>query len=262
VIPEISIGPVTLQTFGLMFALSFVVAGVIAHRRFRELGKPGDWAYEVIFAAIIGGLIGGRLYWAFENWGDVADDPFGNLFAGSGLTWYGGAFGGAAAVLLWARWRNFLNLEMFDLAAPAMAAGQAVGRIGCQLSGDGDYGEPWDGPWAMGYPDGVVPTPPGVTVHPTPIYETLTLGLIAIVLWRLRDRFRFGILFALYLVLAGLMRFLVEFIRTNDAVFAGLTMAQSISVAMIAGGVVWMLVVAKKYGTLARPESQVFVRAV
>lgn len=261
-IPEISIGPVTLQTFGLMFALSFVVAGVIAHRRFRELGKPGDWAYEVIFAAIIGGLIGGRLYWAFENWGDVADDPFGNLFAGSGLTWYGGAFGGAAAVLLWARWRNFLNLEMFDLAAPAMAAGQAVGRIGCQLSGDGDYGEPWDGPWAMGYPDGVVPTPPGVTVHPTPIYETLTLGLIAIVLWRLRDRFRFGILFALYLVLAGLMRFLVEFIRTNEAVFAGLTMAQSISVAMIAGGVVWMLVVAKKYGTLARPESQVFVRAV
>ncbi len=261
-IPEISIGPVTLQTFGLMFALSFVVAGVIAHRRFRELGKPGDWAYEVIFAAIIGGLIGGRLYWAFENWGDVADDPFGNLFAGSGLTWYGGAFGGAAAVLLWARWRNFLNLEMFDLAAPAMAAGQAVGRIGCQLSGDGDYGEPWDGPWAMGYPDGVVPTPPGVTVHPTPIYETLTLGLIAIVLWRLRDRFRFGILFALYLVLAGLMRFLVEFIRTNDAVFAGLTMAQSISVAMIAGGVVWMLVVAKKYGTLARPESQIFVRAV
>jgi phosphatidylglycerol:prolipoprotein diacylglycerol transferase len=262
VIPEISIGPVTLQTFGLMFALSFVVAGVIAQRRFRELGKPGDWAYEVIFAAIIGGLIGGRLYWAFENWGDVADDPFGNLFAGSGLTWYGGAFGGAAAVLLWARWRNFLNLEMFDLAAPAMAAGQAVGRIGCQLSGDGDYGEPWDGPWAMGYPDGVVPTPPGVTVHPTPIYETLTLGLIAIVLWRLRDRFRFGILFALYLVLAGLMRFLVEFIRTNDAVFAGLTMAQSISVAMIAGGVVWMLVVAKKYGTLARPESQIFVRAV
>ncbi len=261
-IPEISIGPVTLQTFGLMFALSFVVAGVIAQRRFRELGKPGDWAYEVIFAAIIGGLIGGRLYWAFENWGDVADDPFGNLFAGSGLTWYGGAFGGAAAVLLWARWRNFLNLEMFDLAAPAMAAGQAVGRIGCQLSGDGDYGEPWDGPWAMGYPDGVVPTPPGVTVHPTPIYETLTLGLIAIVLWRLRDRFRFGILFALYLVLAGLMRFLVEFIRTNDAVFAGLTMAQSISVAMIAGGVVWMLVVAKKYGTLARPESQIFVRAV
>jgi phosphatidylglycerol:prolipoprotein diacylglycerol transferase len=262
VIPEISIGPVTLQTFGLMFALSFVVAGVIAHRRFRELGKPGDWAYEVIFAAIIGGLIGGRLYWAFENWGDVADDPFGNLFAGSGLTWYGGAFGGAAAVLLWARWRNFLNLEMFDLAAPAMAAGQAVGRIGCQLSGDGDYGEPWDGPWAMGYPDGVVPTPPGVTVHPTPIYETLTLGLIAIVLWRLRDRFRFGILFALYLVLAGLMRFLVEFIRTNEAVFAGLTMAQLISVAMIAGGVIWMLVEAKKYGTLARPESQIFVRAV
>ena len=261
-IPEISIGPITLQTFGLMFALSFVVAGLIAHRRFRELGKPGDWAYEVIFAALVGGLIGGRLYWAIENWGDVSSDPLGNLFSGSGLTWYGGAIGGAIAVLLWAKWRDFLNLEMFDLAAPAMAAGQAVGRIGCQLSGDGDYGEPWDGPWAMGYPDGVVPTPPGVTVHPTPIYETLSLGLIAIVLWQLRDRFRFGILFALYLVLAGLMRFLVEFVRVNDVVFIGLTMAQLISVAMIGIGLIWMLVVLKKYGTLARPESQQFVRAV
>ena len=261
-IPEISIGPITLQTFGLMFALSFVVAGLIAQRRFRELGKPGDWAYEVIFAAIIGGLIGGRLYWAAENWGDVSDDPFGNLFSGSGLTWYGGLIGGAIAVLLWAKWRDFLNLQMVDLAAPAMAAGQAVGRIGCQLSGDGDYGEPWDGPWAMGYPDGVVPTPPGVTVHPTPIYETLSLGLIAIILWQLRDRFRFGIVFSLYLVLAGLMRFLVEFVRTNEVVFVGLTVAQLISVGMIAIGVVWMLVVVKRYGTLARPESQVFIRAV
>ena len=261
-IPEISIGPITLQTFGLMFALSFVVAGLIAHRRFRELGKPRDWAYEVIFAAIIGGLIGGRLYWAAENWGDVSDDPFGNLFSGSGLTWYGGLIGGAIAVLLWAKWRDFLNLQMVDLAAPAMAAGQAVGRIGCQLSGDGDYGEPWDGPWAMGYPDGVVPTPPGVTVHPTPIYETLSLGLIAIILWQLRDRFRFGIVFSLYLVLAGLMRFLVEFVRTNEVVFVGLTVAQLISVGMIAIGVVWMLVVVKRYGTLARPESQAFIRAV
>ena len=261
-IPEISIGPVTLQTFGLMFALSFVVSGLIAHRRFRELGKPPDWAYEVIFAALIGGLIGGRLYWAAENWDSVQNDPLGNLFSGSGLTWYGGAIGGALAVLLWAKWRDFLNLELADLAAPALAAGQAVGRIGCQLSGDGDYGEPWDGPWAMGYPDGVVPTPPGVTVHPTPIYETLALGLIAIVLWRLRDRFRFGILMALYLILAGLMRFLVEFVRTNDVVFIGLTMAQLISVAMIAIGAVWMLIVLKRYGTLARPESQMFVRAV
>jgi phosphatidylglycerol:prolipoprotein diacylglycerol transferase len=255
-IPEISIGPITLQTFGLMFALSFVVAGLIVSVRLKELGKPPDWAYEAIFAALIGGLIGGRLYYLVENWDLVGGDFFGNLFSGSGLTWYGGAIGGAIGVLLWARWRNYLNLRLADAAAPALAAGQAVGRIGCQLSGDGDYGKPWDGPWAMGYPKGVVPTPAGVTVHPTPIYEMLALGLIAVVLWQLRDRFRFGILMALYLVLAGLMRFLVEFVRINEVVLAGLTTAQVISVLMIATGLVWIIYVYRKYGTLARPADQ------
>ncbi len=255
-IPEISIGPITLQTFGLMFALSFVVAGLILSVRLKELGKPPDWAYEAIFAALVGGLVGGRLFFLAENWDSVSGDFLGNLFSGSGLTWYGGAIGGAIAVLLWAKWRNYLNLRLVDAAAPALAAGQAVGRIGCQLSGDGDYGEPWDGPWAMGYPDGVVPTPPGVTVHPTPLYEMLPPGLIAFVLWQLRDRFRFGILMALYLLLAGLMRFLVEFIRINDAVLAGLTTAQLISLVMIAVGLGWILTVWKKYGTLARPADQ------
>lgn len=261
-IPEISIGPVTLQTFGLMFALSFVMAGFIAWRRFGELGKPPDWAYEVVFAALVGGFIGAKLYWLIENGETLDGNVFGNFFSGSGLTWYGGAIGGAIGVLLWAWWRDFLNLQLADIAAPALAAGQAVGRIGCQLSGDGDYGEPWDGPWAMGYPDGVVPTPPGVTVHPTPIYETLALGLIAIVLWRLRDRFRFGILMALYLVLAGLMRFLVEFVRTNDPVLIGLTMAQLISVAMIVAGIAWIITVRQRYGTLARPADQQIAPAV
>ncbi len=252
-IPEISIGPFTLQTFGLMFALAFVVAGAIVHQRFIELGKPGDWAYEMAFAALIGGLIGARLYFMIDNYDSIKDDFLGNIFSGSGLTWYGGAAGGAIGVLLWAWWRKYLNLRLADVAAPALAAGYAVGRIGCQLSGDGDYGKPWDGPWAMGYPDGVVPTPPGVTVHPTPIYETLTMGAAAVVLWTLRNRFRPGILFALYLIFAGSERFLVEFLRTNVDVAMGLTAAQFQSLAMIAGGVIWMLVVKKRHGTLAPP---------
>ena len=160
-LPEIHLGPFTLQTFGLMFALSFVVAGAIIHRRLGELGKPQDWAYEMAFAALIGGLIGARLYFFVDNYSEVKDDVFGNLFSGSGLTWYGGAVGGAIGVVLWAWWRKFLNLTLLDLAAPALAAGYAVGRIGCQLSGDGDYGKPYDGFLAMGYPDGTVPTPPG-----------------------------------------------------------------------------------------------------
>ena len=109
------------------------------------------------------------------------------------------------AVLLWARYRDFLGLALLDLCAPALAIGYAVGRIGCQLSGDGDYGVASDLPWAMAYPDGTVPTTE--EVHPTPVYESLAMGLVAWVLWRLRNSFRPGILFALYLVLAGLNAF-------------------------------------------------------
>jgi len=252
-LPEISIGPVTLQTFGLMFAAAFIVSGAIVHRRFTETGRSPDWAYEMTFAALIGGLIGARLYFLVDNYDTVSGDLLGSIFSGSGLTWYGGAAGGALGVLLWAWWRGTANLFLLDAAAPALAAGYAVGRIGCQLSGDGDWGKAWDGPWAMSYPNGTVPTPPGVTVHPTPVYETLVMGAVAVILWRLRDRFRLGVLFALYLVLAGCERLLVEFLRTNDRVFAGLTVAQLESLAMIVAGIAWLFVARHRHGSLARP---------
>ncbi|HEX2265048.1 MAG TPA: prolipoprotein diacylglyceryl transferase [Solirubrobacterales bacterium] len=251
--PEIEIGPLTLQTFGLMFALAFLAAGALIWKRFEELGKPGDWAYEMGFAALVGGVIGSRLYYIVDNYSEVSDDLLGNLFSGSGLTWYGGALGGAIAVLLWARWRGFLGLALLDVAAPALALGYAIGRVGCQLSGDGDYGEAWDGPWAMSYPDGTVPTTEDV--HPTPVYEALAMGLGAWVLWRLRDRVRTGVLFALYLLYAGTERFLVEFVRRNEEAALGLTMAQWESLAMMAAGAVWIGVVARRHGSIARDSA-------
>jgi phosphatidylglycerol---prolipoprotein diacylglyceryl transferase len=247
--PEIHLGPVTLQTFGIMFALGFVGAGLLVARRLQELGKPADWAYELIFAGLVGGIVGSRLDFLVENWDDVNDDLFGNLFSGSGLVWYGGAIGGAIAVVLWAAWRRMLNLTLLDICAPGLAIGYAIGRIGCQLSGDGDYGIPWDGPWAMAYPEGTVAT--DVPVHPTPIYETLAMGLVTYVLWRLRTRYAPGLLFALYLVLAGAERFLVEFIRRNDDVALGLTQAQLLSVAMIVAGGAWFAVKARRGELLA-----------
>lgn len=248
--PEIDLGPLTLQTFGIMFALGFLCAGLVAAKRMKELGKPVDWAYEIVFAALLGGVVGSRIDFLIQNWDDVSGDLIGNLFSSSGLVWYGGVIGGAIAVLLWARWRGMLNVGLGDFAAVPLSLGYAIGRIGCQLSGDGDYGEAWDGPWAMGYPNGTEPTPPGLEVHPTPIYEALAMGAVALLLWRLRDRFRPGILFALYLVLAGLERFLVEFIRTNEDSFAGLTTAQLLSVGMIVAGVTWMAVVRNRHGSL------------
>jgi phosphatidylglycerol:prolipoprotein diacylglycerol transferase len=242
--PEIDLGPITLQTFGLMMGLGFVVAGLAASRFLKEIGKPVDWAYEMVFAALVGGIVGARLWWVFENWSDAKDDVLGSLFSGSGLVWYGGAIGGALGVLLWAWRRSFLTLQMFDVAAVPLAIGYAIGRIGCQLAGDGDYGIPWDGPWAMAYPNGTVPTTE--EVHPTPVYETIAMSLVALLLWRWRHRWRTGTLFGLYLILAGAERFLVEFVRRNEDVWLGLTQPQLLSIVMMVGGVVWIALVNRR----------------
>jgi phosphatidylglycerol---prolipoprotein diacylglyceryl transferase len=244
VLPEIEIGPLTLQTFGICFALAFIGAGAVVWRRLEELGKPPDWAYEMGFAALIGGLVGSRLDFVIQNYDDVKDDLFGNIFSGAGLVWFGGLIGGAIGVFLWAWYRGFLGTALLDLAAPALALGYAIGRIGCQLSGDGDYGENWVGPWAMAYPDGTEPI--DETVHPTPVYETLAMGLVAMVLWRLRFTLTNGLLFALYLVLAGGERLLVEFIRRSEDAAIGLTTAQLFSVAMIVAGGLWLLLAARR----------------
>jgi phosphatidylglycerol:prolipoprotein diacylglycerol transferase len=237
--PEIHLGPVTLQSFGLMLGLAFAVAGALAARRLKEIGRPPDWSYEMVFAAIVGGIVGARLWSVIENWDEARDDLVGSLFSGSGLVFYGGLLGGAICVVAWAKWRGTLDLLMLDAVAVPLAAAYAIGRIGCQLAGDGDYGKAWDGPWAMAYPNGTVPTTE--EVHPTPVYETLTMGLVAWVLWRLRDRMRPGGLFALYLVLAGSERFLVEFLRRNDEIAAGLTLPQFIALGMTIAGSAWLV---------------------
>ena len=252
-LPEIDVLGLSLKTFGLFFALSFVVSGAIVTRRLKELGRPPDWAYEMVFAALVGGLIGARGYWLLGNLDELSADPLAAIFGGSGLVWYGGVIGGAAGVLLWARRRDMINLGFADMCAPALAMGYAFGRVGCQVSGDGDYGSATDLPWGMAYPDGVVPT--DEVVHPTPIYETLAMGLGAWVLWRLRDSFRPGVLFAGYLVLAGVERLLVEFVRRNDPVLAGLTEAQLASLVMLVAGIAW-LVRASRSGGLRLERAQ------
>ncbi len=233
-LPEISIGPLDLQTFGICLAFAFLASGLTMSRRLRELGKPADWVYEMVFAALIGGLIGARIDYLVQHWSDVSDDLLGNIFSGSGLVFFGGLLGGAIGVLLWAWWRGWLSWQLCDACSVPLIVGYAVGRIGCQLSGDGDYGTASDLPWAMAYPDGTVPTTQ--EVHPTPVYETLTMGLGALVLWHLRDRFPDGVVFGLYLMLAGGERFLVEIIRRNDSVVAGLTQPQLVSLGLLALG--------------------------
>ena len=238
-LPELELGPLTLQTFGICFAAGFLVAGAVIARRLREIGKPPDWAYEIAFAALVGGLVGSRLDYVIQNWDEVSDDLLGNIVSGTGLVWFGGLVGGAAGVLLWAWRRGFLERRLLDLCAPSLAVGYAIGRLGCQLSGDGDYGTETELPWGMAYPEGTVRTLD--EVHPTPVYETVAMGLAGLLLWQLRDRMRPGGLFALYLVLAGGERLLVELVRRNDEVVAGLTQPQLLSLAMIAAGAAWLM---------------------
>ncbi len=248
--PEIDLLGLPVKTFGLLFGLAFVACGLVLTRRLKELDKPVDWAYEIVFSALLGGVVGAKLYYVVQNY-DSGDSLLGNVFSGSGLVWYGGALGGALAVGLWARRRGFFSVALLDLSAVPLALGYAIGRVGCQISGDGDYGKPWDGPWAMAYPDGAVPT--DVTVHPTPIYETLAMGLAAWALWRARDAFRPGVLFAFYLVLAGLERFLVEFLRRNDPAVLGLTVPQVESMVMAAAGILWLVLAARRGGLRRDP---------
>jgi phosphatidylglycerol---prolipoprotein diacylglyceryl transferase len=244
VIPEI--GPI--QTFGVMFALAFLACGVMAARRFSELGKPVDWAYEAVFAALVGGLIGAKAYYLVEHPDELG---LSGILSGSGLTFWGGAVGGAAGVLLWAWWRGFLTWTLADMGGIGLAIGYSIGRIGCQLSGDGDYGVASSLPWAMAYPDGTVPTTE--EVHPTPIYETLAMGLVAWLLWRWRDRFQPGVVFALWLLAAGLERFLVEFVRRNDTAAIGLTAPQlQAAAAFVLGGAVLAFLARRNDGELRR----------
>lgn len=254
--PEIHLLGISIKTFGVMFALGFLACGALVMRRLRELGRPPDWAYEIVFAALIGGVVGARGYFVIQNYDQVKHDLLGSIFSGSGLVWYGGAIGGAIGVLGWMRWRRALDLKMLDTCAIALALGYAIGRIGCQVSGDGDYGIRSSLPWAMGYPHGTVPTPPGVRVQPTPIYETLAMCLLAYALWRLRDRVRPGVVFALYLLGSGLERFLVEFIRRNKEVLAGLTAPQLESVALVAIALCWLGLLVRRGGAAAlRPTT-------
>jgi phosphatidylglycerol:prolipoprotein diacylglycerol transferase len=256
VVAHIHIGGITIQTFGVFFALNFIAWGLVAARRLRELDKPVDWAYEIVVVAVIGGLIGARAYYLIQNHGSLSGSLLGNVFGGAGLVWYGGLLGGTIAVLLWARWRGFLKLELLDIAAVGLPLGYAIGRIGCQVSGDGDYGTPSHLPWAMGYSHGTTATPPGVTVQPTPIYETLSMGLVAFLLWQWRDRFRPGVLFAMYLVFAGLERFIVEFWRRNNEVLAGLTAAQLESLGLVIAGSIALALTARRHGGLERTPSR------
>ncbi|MCX7930364.1 MAG: prolipoprotein diacylglyceryl transferase [Chlorobi bacterium] len=259
-----NLGPITVYSFGLMMALAFLTANWLFSRRARQLGWSEKFVSAITFIALIGGIIGAKLFHLLEYPEIFLRDPIGAVFSGEGLTFHGGLIIAAISIGVFVKRKGVPFFVLADALAPSLILAYGIGRIGCQLAGDGDYGIPSKLPWAMTYPNGTVPTlshinlelrqkyeqmypgepvPSDIAVHPAPVYETLASVLIFFILYRLQQRNQHpdGWLFALYLVLAGLERFLVEFIRLNPT-YGGLSQAQWVSLGMIVCGAILLMV--------------------
>ncbi|HMV30864.1 MAG TPA: prolipoprotein diacylglyceryl transferase [Myxococcota bacterium] len=244
----IKLGPVELTGYGIMMMVGFLVGGWLIALELRRRGLYEEYASDITVAAVVGGIVGAKLwYWVLNG---------GSLFSRGGLVWYGGFVGGFLAVML-NGWRLKVPIRWtFHLCAPALAAAYALGRIGCFIVND-DYGRPTDLPWGVKFPQGLPPStaqnlqeqfgltlPPGtdpgavLAVHPTQLYEVVLMLLAFAVLWRLRLRARpIGWIFGVYLVCAGLERFIIEIFRAKDDRFFGpLTIAQLVSIVLCVGG--------------------------
>jgi phosphatidylglycerol:prolipoprotein diacylglycerol transferase len=264
-IPFLHLGPLSIPTYGLMVAIALLVSAYLLqfdinrHRaQFTDRGylkhadkkSQGDEAFLIIGVVGIAGLLGARLYSVLESPRELLAHPAAVLFSRYGFTWSGSVITTLVALVFLARHFKIPVLEFMDLCSPPAALGYGIGRIGCLLSGDGDYGVPTNLPWGMSFPNGIVPTTetcvqwgaaPDCRVHPTPIYEFLGAVIIAAFLWHMATKAvngagSHGEIFSAYLIWTGVARFLVEFIRINPRVFYGLTNAQVVSLLSIVLG--------------------------
>src|SRR5690242_6587413 len=244
-------GPLTIYSFGAFMALAALSAAWVVHAELKRRGYNTELASTIVFAAAIGGLLGARLLFIIEEWNNFLAAPMNYILTGAGFTWYGGFLGGVIAVS-WVIKKNKIPwLVGADIAAPALALAYGVGRLGCHFAGDGDWGKVTDVPWGVAYthaiigwvdPSTGIPYPPGVRVHPTPIYEFLEAAVIFGILWSLRKRqYATGTIFWLYLILAGVARFVVEFWRINPPFALGLSEAQWFSILMMIVGAALLL---------------------
>ena len=253
------IGAIHVYSYGMMMALGFIAANFVVMEECKRKNLSADFASSLVIWAAIAGLVGGRIYDILDNLHAYSAQPTTMIFSGSGFIWYGDLIGGMLGGCLVAHRYKVPSLQMADMAAPAAAIGQALGRVGCFLSGDGDWGTPTKLPVGVAFRNAIVGWNahtvlsldrngnlvsgfyPGVTVHPAMLYETALYLIVFAVLWSLRRRVTTnGQVFYLYLLLAGASRFFVEVVRINPRVLGGLSEAQLIAIAMmVAGTAAW-----------------------
>lgn len=245
------IGDFEVTSFGVLVAAGALVGIWIFGRELKRSGLPAN-GVDAAVAGVIGGLIGAKLLWTLEFSGEapIAD----LLFSRGGLSWFGGLIGGVGTGLWMLRRRRIPAVGALAAATPALAIGHAIGRIGCFMVGD-DYGRPSDLPWAVAFPEGLPPT--SVPVHPTQLYEAVALVGAAwlLIRWR-REGAADALVLGRYLVLAGSIRFAIEFVRVNLRVLGPLTLAHLISLSLVAAGVALVLGVSQSgRARLNRPTS-------
>ncbi len=240
------VGTFEVPSFGLMMAIAALVGLWMFSREIRRAGLP-DGAFDAAVAGVVGGILGAKIVWAIEHAGNA---PFADLlFSRGGLSWYGGFAGGLLAGIAIIKRKRLSVLAVVSAATPAIAAGHALGRIGCFLVGD-DYGWPTDLPWGVAFPEGLPPTT--MPVHPTQLYEAIGLVPLALFLIRLRKSGRSdATVVGTYLILAGALRFAIEFVRVHEPVAGPLAVAHLLSLVAIVAGTVLV-----RTSAAARPPSR------
>ncbi len=245
-------GHVGIHSYGLMLATAFITSVFVIQYELKRRGFLPDVAATIVVAAAIGGIIGAKIYAALLDGRITLTE----LVSTSGLVWYGGFIGGCLGVFIVVFRSPNPTLATIDIIGPTLLLGYGIGRIGCFLAGDGDYGPPSDLPWAMAFPNGTVPT--DVPVHPTPVYETLISVTFFGVLWSQRRKWEVvpGILFGASLILLGVERFFAEFWRITPRVLGWMTAAQLFSIGAFIVGIILI------FWAYSRPPVEAVAEAV
>lgn len=256
------IGPLTVYSFGLMMGIAFIVGNYFLSKETARKNLDPKIATEITLISIIAGIVGSKLLYLIENWSIFIKDPIGQAFTAGGLTFYGGLILTIVALVVYLKFQKIPFLVIADVTSPALALAYGIGRIGCHLAGDGDYGIPTSLPWGVNYEHGTVPpsimfsdpdvmkyypdivkqfpngVPDNTLMHPTPVYEFLAAIIIFFILMRLlRKNYPDGKVFMVYLLFTGISRFMVEFIRLNPRLLFNLSEAQLISIVLMAAGI-------------------------
>lgn len=252
------VGPFTIYSYGLMLATGFIVASAVMSREYRRKGLDPNLAGTITLIALVGGVVGSKVLYLIEHWSLFVADPAGMAFSPGGLSYFGGFLVATGSIYYYARSKKISFLTIADGTTPGLMLGYGIARLGCHFAGDGDYGFPTDLPWGTDYSNGTFPpsqafrsfpeitsrypggvVPDNTLCHPTPVYELLICTAFFLIMWRYRKVItENGKMFMLYLMLAGIERFAVEFLRINPRVFLGLSEYQLLAAGLIAAGAI------------------------